>query len=294
MNLDDFRARPLSTIRPDEEPLLGGKAVNLAMALQAGLPVPGGIALPYALVDAIAAGRLGVLTSARQMLVEVLERGRGVAVRSSAIGEDGANASFAGQHLTVLGLDSIDAIADAIRQVRASASSPSALSYRARMGVTGEVRVAVVVQQLVDAECAGVLFTRDPVTGADERIIEAAWGLGESVVSGLVVPDRFRSARDGCVLECTPGLKDVALRPRASCDGGGTSEAAVDEMLARSLCLDEERLARLHALAARCEEVFGGAHDLEWAFTARPRDELFLLQRRAITTLASRDAGCAA
>jgi len=287
---NDLLVRPLLAVRPDEEPLLGGKAVNLAAALRAGLPVPNGIALPFPLADAIAADEHGVLASARQMLTEALELGRGVAVRSSAVGEDGASASFAGQHLTVLGLDSVDAVIDAIRKVRASASAPSALAYRARLGVKGEVRVGVVIQQLVDAECAGVLFTRNPVTGADERVIEAAWGLGESVVSGLVVPDRYRVARDGRVLERTPGLKDVALRPRSSSDGGGTAEATVDENLARTLCLDEARIARLHALAERCEAIFGGAHDLEWAFTARPRDELFLLQRRAITTIASRDS----
>lgn len=285
MALDELLARPLSAVLPDEEPLLGGKAVHLASALRAGLPVPNGVALPFALADAIAADQHGVLASARRMLAEALELGRGVAVRSSAVGEDGASASFAGQHLTVLGLNSVEAVIDAIRRVRASASAPSALAYRARMSVTGEVRVGVVIQELVDAECAGVLFTRNPMTGADERVIEAAWGLGESVVSGLVVPDRYRVARDGRVLECTPGLKDVALRPQGS-SGGGTAEAAVDERLARALCLDEARIARLHALAERCEAIFGSAQDLEWAFTARPRDELFLLQRRAITTLA--------
>lgn len=155
------------------------------------------------------------------------------------------------------------------------------------MGLKGEVRMGVVVQQLVDAECAGVLFTRNPVTGADERVIEAAWGLGESVVSGLVVPDRFRVARDGRVLERTHGLKDVALRPQAAPGGSGTAETAVDEALTRTLCLDEARLGRLHALAEWCEATFGGAQDLEWAFTAPPRDELFLLQQRPITTLAS-------
>jgi pyruvate,water dikinase len=288
MALNDLLARPLSAVRPDEEPLLGGKAVHLAAALRAGLPVPNGVALPFPLANAIAEGQHGVIASAGQMLAETLELGRGVAVRSSAVGEDGASASFAGQHLTVLGLNSVDAVIEAIRRVHASASAPSALAYRARMGVTGEVRVGVVIQQLVDPECAGVLFTRNPVTGADERVIEAAWGLGEVVVSGLVVPDRYRVDRDGHVLECTPGLKDVALRPGASSNGGGTEEAAVDEERARALCLDEARIARLHALAERCEAIFGGAQDLEWAFTARPRDELFLLQRRAITTLASR------
>jgi pyruvate,water dikinase len=289
MDLDTLRARPLSTVSPDEERLLGGKATHLAAALRAGLPVPEGLALPFPLVDAIAANRLDVLAGARRMLTEALALEGGVAVRSSAVGEDGAHASFAGQHLTVLGLSSIDAVFDTIRKVRASASAPSALAYRTRMGVLGAVRVGVVVQRLVDAECAGGLFTRDPVSGADERIVEASWGLGESVVSGLVVPDRFRIARDGRVLERRPGLKDIALRSRSASEGGGTLESGVDEQLARTLCLDEARLSRLHALAARCEALFPGPHDLEWAFTARPYDELFLLQRRAITTLGAPD-----
>jgi pyruvate,water dikinase len=285
MDLDSLRVRPLSTVGTEEERMLGGKAVQLAAALRAGLPVPNGVALPYPLVDAIAANRLDVLAEARRLLTETLSLEGGVAVRSSAIGEDGAQASFAGQHLSVLGLASPDTVFDAIRRVHASASAPSALAYRARMGVLGAVRVGVVVQRLVDAECAGVLFTRDPVTGADERIVEAAWGLGETVVSGLVVPDRFRLSRDGRVLESTPGLKDVAIRPRSPGDGGGTTETAVNEPLARAPCLDAGRVARLHALASQCEALFEGPHDLEWAFTARPRDELFLLQRRAITAL---------
>lgn len=105
MALDALRARPLSTVRPDEAPLLGGKALNLAAALRARLPVPNGVALPFPLADAIAEERQGVLAQAAQMLVEALELGRGVAVRSSAVGEDGASVSFAGQHLTVLGVD---------------------------------------------------------------------------------------------------------------------------------------------------------------------------------------------
>src|SRR5687768_4119386 len=130
---NDLPARPLPEVRPDEEPLFGGKAVNLASALRAGLPVPNGVALPFPFAEAIATGRDGALASVRKMLAKAIELGRGVAVRSSAIGEDGASASFAGQHLTVLALDSVDAVIDAVRKVHASASTPSSLAYRERM-----------------------------------------------------------------------------------------------------------------------------------------------------------------
>jgi pyruvate,water dikinase len=139
--------------------------------------------------------------------------------------------------------------------------------------------MAVVVQQLVDADSAGVLFSRNPVDGSDELVVEAAWGLGESVVAGLVIPDRFRLRRDGAVVERIAGLKDVATRTAPE---GGTSSTHVPEGLARVLCLDDAQLAALHALALRCDEVFRGSHDLEWAFAG---GRLYLLQRRALTAI---------
>jgi pyruvate,water dikinase len=140
--------------------------------------------------------------------------------------------------------------------------------------------MGVVVQELVEADTAGVLFTRNPVSGADELVIEASWGLGEAVVAGLVTPDRFRLARDGSVVDRAAGLKDVALRTDPA---GGTRETEVPAELARTLCLDDPQLASLHSLAMRCDEVFGGSHDVEWAFAAA---RLYLLQRRALTTVA--------
>jgi pyruvate,water dikinase len=145
--------------------------------------------------------------------------------------------------------------------------------------------MGVVVQVLVDADSAGVLFSRNPVNGSDELVVEAAWGLGESVVAGLVIPDRFRLRRDGAVVARIAGLKDVAIRTDPE---GGTSRAQVPEELARVLCLDDAQLAALHALALRCDEVFGGSHDLEWAFAG---GRLYLLQRRALTAIPSPAAG---
>ena len=124
-----------------------------------------------------------------------------LAVRSSAVGEDSAGASFAGQHITVLNVPSADDVEAAVREVWWSANSDSAITYRKRLGVFARPSVGVVVQSLLQPDTAGVMFTRNPITGADERMIEASWGLGEAVVSGRVIPDSFRVARSGEVLE---------------------------------------------------------------------------------------------
>jgi pyruvate, water dikinase len=267
---------PLPLSEHLDERLFGGKAAQLAAAVRAGLPVPAGAALPVAFVDAVVAGR----SDARRELAELWHTLRPPLVaRSSAVGEDSSQASFAGQHLTRLNLCSPPELVDAVRAIRASAHSPSAIAYRERLGLAPEPRMAVVLQELVDAESSGVLFSRNPVDGSDELVIEAAWGLGEGVVDGLVTPDRFRLAPGGTVLERASGLKDVALRIDPA---GGTRETRVPAELARALCLDDSQLAELHALAVRCDRVFEGAHDLEWAFAS---GRLNLLQRRTLTAM---------
>jgi pyruvate,water dikinase len=188
--------------------------------MRAGLPVPAGVALPVRFVD--------------------------------AVGEDSEQASFAGQHLTRLNLRSEPELVGAVCAIWDSARSPSALGYRERLGLPREPRMAVVVQELVDAESAGVLFSRNPLDGSDELVIEAAWGLGENVVALRIDPE------------------------------GGTSQTDVRDELARALCLDDAQLAALHDLASRCDEVFGGSHDLEWAFAS---GRLYLLQRRTLTAI---------
>jgi pyruvate, water dikinase len=270
-----MRPTPL-TGQPDE-PSFGGKAAQLALATRAGLSVPPGIALPVAFVDAVAAGDAqaraeldGVAGALRPPLV----------ARSSAVGEDSEQASFAGQHLTRLNLRSPLELVDAVCAIWDSARSSAARAYRERLGVPGEPRIAVVVQELVEADSSGVLFSRNPVDESDELVIEAAWGLGEAVVAGLVTPDRFRVARDGTVLERAPGVKDVAVRVDAA---GGTREAELAPELASTLCLDDSHLTALHALVLRCDDVFTGDHDIEWAVAG---GRLYLLQRRALTTVA--------
>jgi pyruvate,water dikinase len=270
------------TVAPLEQCLdaerFGGKAAQLAAALGAGLPVPRGVALSVELVEAIAAGNPAAIAELERtwpLLPAPL------ALRSSAVGEDSEGASFAGQHLTCLNVGSTAAAVDAVRAIYGSAHSEAALAYRRRLGLTGAPRIAVVVQQLVGADCAGVLFTRNPLDGSDELVVEAAWGLGEAIVEGLVTPDRFRVARDGTVLERIAGTKDLAV---ALAPGGGTREVPISGERVNALCLDDARLAALAELAERCARVFAGARDLEWAFAG---GVLHLLQCRAVTRAAS-------
>jgi pyruvate,water dikinase len=141
--------------------------------------------------------------------------------------------------------------------------------------------VAVVVQRMVNPETAGVLFTRNPVSGADERVVEASWGLGESVVAGLVTPDRWRFRRGGEIVDHAPGDKDLEILPGE----GGTEERPVDPARARRACLEEFHLRALEELASRCESHFEGPSDLEWAFARETEgpETLYLLQRRPVT-----------
>lgn len=267
--------KPVTLAESTDESRYGGKAAQLAAAIRAGLPVPGGVALPAGFVDAVATGQPDAIRKLEEICATLDGR---VAVRSSAVGEDSEAASFAGQHLTCLNVrPSLPALADAVCAIWRSAHSESALAYRQRLGLPSEPRIGVVMQELVVADCAGVLFTQNPANGADEIVIEASWGLGESVVAGLVTPDRFRISREGTVLERTSGMKDIAIRLLPE---GGTQEAEVPAELVHALCLDDAQLRMLHALATRCERTFGGTQDLEWAFAGRA---LYLLQRRALT-----------
>lgn len=252
----------------------GGKASQLAAALDAGLPVPDGFALDWTTVRDVVAGDHRLLTT-----LEIAQDSTPWAVRSSAIGEDSAEASFAGTHLTVLGVVGLEALRHAIQQVYDSALDESATAYRLQHGLDPTPRMAVVLQPMIASEVAGVLFTRNPVSGEDERVIEASWGLGETVVSGLVSPDQYRLAPDdGRLIGRWAGEKDVALRLQHD---GTVEETKVHPDLVDAWCLAEEELCRLHQLATLCDRVFGTSeHDIEFAFAD---DRLHLLQRRPIT-----------
>jgi MFS family permease len=266
---------PLADGRDEKQ--FGGKAASLARAIGAGLPAPEGFGVSWETVELIVAGD----DMAKSAVVAAFRGfGAAVAVRSSAVGEDSLDASFAGQHVTVLNVTNETMLLDAIRTIHASARAESALAYRRKMGVTGEPRIAVVLQRMIDSEVAGVLFTRNPMSGANERVIESAWGLGEAVVAGLVTPDRFRITPEGEIVERTAGKKDFVVR--FAPDGGTEEKPVKPEDIAR-LSLTDEQLFELHQLAKRCEEFYGGPQDLEFAFA---NDGLVLLQSRPITRTA--------
>ena len=261
-----------------DDTLFGSKAVGLGEAARAGLPIPPGVALSGWVVEAVAGGDQDAMTQVDDL---VRPLGGPLAVRSSAADEDGAAASFAGQHLTLLNVPTADDVVPALREVWWSANSDSAITYRQRVGLFTRPSVGIVVQALLAPESAGVMFTRNPVDGADERVIEASWGLGEAVVAGLVIPDGFRIDRDGRVLERRPGFKSIAIRTRPD---GGTAEEQIPPADVERLCLDDTQLFELAGLADRCEEVFGPGRDIEWAFAD---GQLYLLQCRTITVVSS-------
>src|SRR5262249_38394020 len=136
----------------------------------------------------------------------------------------------------------------------------------------------VVVQRLLNPTTAGVMFTENPITGADERMIEASWGLGEAVVNGLVVPDHFRLDRSSQVLERNAGRKRIAIR---SLPNGGTFEEQLPPARVNQLCLNDTQLAALGQLALQCEKVYDARRNIHWAFQNGP---LTLLQLRTLTS----------
>lgn len=269
-------AVPVALADAHGEDEFGGKAVQLGTAIRAGLPVPAGFALAAPCVEAVAAGDAAATAAFRESFASL---GGPVSVRSSGVGEDGEKTSFAGQHLTVLNVRSADAALAAVRAVWDSGHGETALAYREMLGIAGEARIGVVVQRLVEPDTAGVLFTRHPVSGAAERVIDAGWGLGEAVVGGIVAPDHFRLDPAGAVIERRAGRKEVLLR---GLPDGGVERVPVAPGRVAELCLDDRDLTALHALASRCEEVYGGDQDIEWAIHS---GTVALLQRRPLTAV---------
>ena len=205
-----------------------------------------------------------------------------MAVRSSATAEDLPFASFAGQQDTFLNVVGFDAVLAAARQCWASLWTDRAVSYRAAHGISpSAVSLAVVVQRMVDAAVAGVLFTANPVTGRrHEAVIDASPGLGEAVVSGAVNPDHFVvDSATQKILERRIGSKGVAIRPLP---GGGTERVELSGSGSEP-CLDDARLAALDLLGRRAEMHFGAPQDLEWAVDGGGVP--WLTQSRPITTL---------
>lgn len=167
-------------LRAHDPEICGGKATSLGRALRAGLPVPDGVVLSRTLVERIALGDgTADCDHLARWLGANMPAGTRLAVRSSAVDEDGASVSFAGQYVTRLGVRlTSDALRVAVIAVHGSLDGPSATAYRAWAGTVGPRSMAVLIQPLIEADVAGVLFTRNPITGADERVVEATIGLG--------------------------------------------------------------------------------------------------------------------
>lgn len=296
----------------------GGKAANLGELMRAGLPVPAGFCLTtQAYVRATAPAGLGGIHSALAAtapddlpaLAALAAKARAavmsadvpddiaaavraayaalgddaaVAVRSSATAEDLPFASFAGQQDTFLNVVGADAVLAAVSQCWASLWTDRAVTYRAAQGISpAAVALAVVVQRMVEASVAGVMFTANPVTGRrHEAVVDASPGLGEAVVSGAVNPDHFVvDGATGRILERRIGDKGVVIR---SLPGGGTERVAQPGAGAAA-SLDDAQLAALERLGRRAEVHFGSPQDLEWAISAD--GFVWLTQSRPITTL---------
>jgi pyruvate,water dikinase len=205
-----------------------------------------------------------------------------LAVRSSAVAEDSDAASFAGQQETFLNIRGCDAVIHHVRECWASFFAPRALFYRAQHGALSDTGMAVVVQEMVQAEKSGVMFTVDPIQKRREyMVIEAVWGLGEGIVSGLLTPDHYVVAReDGSIVNEFVALQPVALMYDAV--AGGTAEVELPEEKASARVLSNQELNGLRELGLRLEAYFGKPQDVEWCIRG---EELLLLQSRPITTL---------
>jgi pyruvate,water dikinase len=278
---------------------VGGKGASLARLVRAGLPVPGGFhitteayrAFVSAFRDEIDPGdpeRTATLFAGHDLSSGIAEeilrayRALGtavpVAVRSSATAEDLPEMSFAGQQDTYLNVRG-DALLDAVKRCWASLWNARAIAYRDQQGVLhDEVAMAVVVQELVEADAAGILFTANPVTGArDQTVINASWGLGEAVVGGHVTPDTIVVSGDA-VTQATTSDKTVMTERTPA----GTEQRPVPDELRRTPVLDDAQAVELAALGARVQRLYGMPVDVEWA---RHDGAFALVQARPITGL---------
>jgi phosphohistidine swiveling domain-containing protein len=310
--------QPLNTLNASAIGLAGGKGANLGELIGAGLPVPDGFCITTAaydlvnqqaelgeLLDDLAATQAGdiarlehdanelrqrlgavaipaVLVEALRDAYQQLAHDAPVAVRSSATAEDLPFASFAGQQDTLLNVIGFDALLNAVRRCWASLWNDRAVSYRASNNIDPRtVRLAVVVQRMVNATVAGVLFTANPLTGRRRQaVIDASPGLGEAVVSGAVTPDHFVvNTQSGEIVERSLGQKRLLVR---ALTGGGTEQQVLSEADETS-CLTDEQIRALAKLGARVEDHFGAPQDTEWAID--DAEKLWLTQARPITTL---------
>ena len=278
--------------------LVGGKAPNLSRVATAH-PVPPGFCLTTSAFDQATGGGemtgaamavpssvtpllYAQLTSAYQLLAELCHLPEpSVAVRASAVGEDSSTASFAGQHDTYLNVKGVEAVAQAVVGCWQSVSSSLAEEYRRQQGLSQDPpRIAVLVQRLVSADLSAVVFSANPVTGnSNEVVINANWGLGESVVGGTVTPDTYVISK----VDFTVTSQDISQKDRMTVlVPGGTQEADVPLALQNLASADQTQALEMARLAVELERTMGWPVDVECAYED---GRLYLLQCRPITTL---------
>ncbi len=266
-----MNAEEIQNLRDCADPRLAGtKAFRLGSMLRAGFAVPPGFVITTAARGDLSNG----LGSAIAAKVGELNAGF-FAVRSSATIEDLPDASLAGLYTSTLNVGDGTHLHAAIRDCLASIDSPRSRAYFSNKNKPGETAMAVIVQEQIAAEVSGVLFTASPLAEG-EMLIEASWGLGETLVSGQVQPDTFRlDTSDGSVIGSCISDKKLRLRP------GGQTPEPVDGPLRRVPCLTAKELAQLWKLGHAVAAHFGAPQDIEWAMRG---GEIFLLQARPITT----------
>lgn len=308
-----------TNLRVTDLPLVGGKGANLGELTRAGFPVPPGFCLTTAafqqfidtcpdavdLYAALNTVRPDDVETARQVgeqvrktlltvpvppaIVQVVQQqwqqvgtNHAYAVRSSATAEDLPDASFAGQQDTYLNIIGEEALLDAVRRCWISLFTDRAILYRSKNHFPHEdVKLSVVVQQMVMSEMSGILFTADPLTGhRHTTTIDASYGLGEALVSGIVSPDAYRvDKRNRIIIERQIADKQIAIYPEK--EGGTRQETLSDAQRTQTVLTDTQILA-LADMGIRVEQHYGVPQDIEWAIAA---DQIYLLQARPITSL---------
>ena len=317
--------RDISTLRITDAEEAGGKGANMGELVAASLPVPPGfVLLRDCYRDSMHAGgadtelsalhrealdtvtdttqlaglcewlqglvrKAGVADSVRDAVLDAY-RSLGsevvVAVRSSATGEDGSDASFAGMNATITNVSGEDALMEAVLRCWMSLFSPRVITYRASRGFTADPAMAVVIQKMIDSDKAGVAFTADPSNGAQDRVvIEGAFGLGEVVVSGEVEPDTYIVSKETLeVLDVRLGHKPFKI---VRGPDGHDTVVDLDDQQADARVLDDTELKRIAELAISTESHNGCPQDIEWAIS---NGTTYLVQARPITTLRHTEA----
>ena len=291
--LDDARSAPfLGDPGSHDSARVGAKAATLGR-LASRFRIPAGFCIDTEVFERFAAaqdGDAGARHGLRRVVAEALgalairtERSDpALAVRSSAIGEDGGGSSFAGQHETILGVRGVDAVLDAVLVCWRSAHSDRAVAYRRQRGIDGPVCMPVLVQELVEADTAAIAFSADPMTGdRGVVVVNAGWGLGESLASGSVTPDSYvvRKADQAIV---SSQIADKAVMTVRTAEG--TGEVPVEPERRSVAALSPEQVAAVARLAVALETEAGGPVDIECAYAA---GLLYLLQSRPITAIAA-------